>query len=158
MPQIPAPPDPVTDHLLTLLRRDLAAFEAEVQALHQEADLWEKAPGATNAVGNLALHVAGNLQHFVGCVPTGSGYVRNRADEFARSSGSSADVMGELQKAKLAVDTVLPKLTTRQLAETFPVSIDGQSYPPQVFLLRLRVHLAFCVFGIPLEAGQDLNL
>lgn len=49
--------------------------------------------------------------------------------------------------------TGLPKLTTQQLAETFPVSIDGQSYPTQVFLLRLSVHLAFCIFGIPLEAG-----
>ena len=39
--------------------------------------VWRTLPGVPNSAGNLALHVAGNLQHFVGAVLGGSAYVRD---------------------------------------------------------------------------------
>lgn len=143
MSQISIPPDPVTDHLLTLLRRDLAAFEAEVLAMPTDTDLWRRLPGISNSVGNLALHVAGNLQHFVGGVLAENGYVRDRDAEFARREGSRVEVVQELQNARAAVEATLPALTESQLAEPFPFAIEGQRFPTRVFLLRLAVHLAY---------------
>jgi len=135
--------DPVTDHLHTLLLRDLDALRAEITAVGSEAALWRKVPGMPNAPGNLALHIAGNLQGFVGATLGGSGYVRNREQEFAQDKGTLAEVLQELSQARSAVETVLPTLDAQTLAKPFPVAIDGVHLPTQVFLLRLAVHLGY---------------
>jgi len=135
--------DPVTAHLHTLLRRDLDAFKAEIAALPDEAALWHKPAGIPNAAGNLALHVSGNLQHFIGGILGGNGYVRNREQEFAQRSGERAGILQELARARSAVESVLPGLGAEALAKDFPVAIDGVHLPTGVFLMRMTVHLAY---------------
>jgi hypothetical protein len=51
--------------------------------------------------------VAGNLQHFIGSVLGNTGYVRDRAAEFARRSGNRAEVIAELTRARQVVISVL---------------------------------------------------
>jgi len=130
-------------YLHTLLLRDLGAFTKEIEAFPDDAGLWATAPGVTNAAGNLALHVAGNLQHFVGALLGGTGYVRDREREFSRRSGSRAEVVQELRRALQTVETVLPGLTAADLERDFPLALDGQHLPVNVFLLRLGFHLAY---------------
>src|SRR5438067_3683862 len=67
-----------------ILARDLRALRREIEAYPNERDLWQVQPGITNSAGNLALHLAGNLQYFVGAVLGGTGYVRDRDAEFKR--------------------------------------------------------------------------
>src|SRR2546425_8219768 len=64
-----------------ILARDLKALRREVEAYPEERDLWRTAPGVANPGGNLTLHCAGNLQHFIGGVLGGSGHVRGRDAE-----------------------------------------------------------------------------
>jgi uncharacterized damage-inducible protein DinB len=45
--------------------------------------LWLKPFPFGNSVGNLVLHLTGNLNHYIGALIAGSGYVRDRAREFA---------------------------------------------------------------------------
>ena len=45
--------------------------------------LWQTMPGLTNTAGNLALHVAGNLQHYVGTELGNTAYKRDRNLEFS---------------------------------------------------------------------------
>jgi len=135
--------DPVTDHLQTLLLRDLDAFQAEIAALPDDTALWQRLPGMANAPGNLALHIAGNLQYFVGAILGGSDYLRHREQEFAQDTGTRAEVTQELARARRAVETVLPGLDGEALGRDFPVPIDGIHLSTQVFLLRLSVHLAY---------------
>ncbi len=73
----------LTSHLAAILARDLAALRREIEAYPDDALPWREVPGLTNPGGTLALHVAGNLQHYVGHVLGGSGYVRDRPAEFA---------------------------------------------------------------------------
>ena len=49
-----------------LLLRELAAVRRSVEAYPDEESLWLLPPGLPNAGGTLVLHVAGNLQHYVG--------------------------------------------------------------------------------------------
>lgn len=134
---------PMLDHLHALLQRDLAAFTKEVEAFPDDAGLWATRPGVTNAAGNLALHVAGNLQFFVGNILGGTGYVRDRDREFNQRSGTREDVLKELGKARDVVDTVLPRLTDEDLVREFPFTMEGKRFRTDVFLLRLGVHLAY---------------
>ncbi len=130
--------------IAVLLLRELDGFERELQLFPDDESVWRTVPGITNSAGNLALHIAGNLQHFVGSVLGGSAYRRNREQEFGRRAGTRAELVAELRAAAAAVRDVLPKL---------PDGWEEQVYPQQMlpdrqiragrFLLHLAVHAGF---------------
>src|SRR5262249_37473238 len=88
-----------TSDIELMLLRELEGFEREVSLYPDDESLWKTLPGVSNSAGNLAMHIAGNLQHYVGAVLGGTGYVRNRDWEFARRSGTRTEVVAELRKA-----------------------------------------------------------
>jgi hypothetical protein len=132
----------VTDELRRLLRRELAAFAREVELFPDDLSLFRTLPGVTNPAGNLGLHVAGNLKHYVGAVLGGTGYARNREAEFA-SRGGRADVARELGEAAQVVDEVLARLPAAALDEPYPETVAGVALPTRLFLMHLAVHLSF---------------
>lgn len=129
--------------LRRMLHRDLRAMAREVELCPDDAALWSRPPGVGNAVGNLALHVAGNLQHFLGAVLGGSGYRRDRDGEFSRRSGTRAEVQAELARAEAAVEVVLPGLDAAALAAPYPAAPGGVRVSTLACLLQLAAHLAF---------------
>jgi len=126
-----------------LLLRELAAFGREVEAFPDDAALWKTLPGTTNSAGNLALHVSGNLKHYVGAVLGHSGYVRNREAEFATRGGARGDVSRELREAAEVVARVLPGVSDAVLAAPFPEAVGGITPRCDRFLMHLATHLAF---------------
>ena len=133
-----------TTNLTTLLVRELKAFARELDLYQDDASVWKSAPGITNSTGNLALHVAGNLQHFIGAVLGGTGYVRNRELEFSRSSGTRAEIKAELDAAIAAVEKTLPGLSADVLAAVYPASpVPGKEIGTALFLQHLCSHASF---------------
>ncbi len=131
------------DDISLLLTRELEGFRREV-ALHvDDESLWRTVPGFTNAVGNLALHVAGNLQHFVGAQIGGTGFVRNRDAEFATRSGARADVDRALVSAIEAVTHTLAGMTEMEFDEPMPGVPNGLRTTRGRFLMHLVAHTAF---------------
>lgn len=131
------------DALRILLLRDLDSFRREVELFPDEDMPWKTLPGISNSGGNLALHAAGNLLHFIGAVLGGTGYVRDRPTEFSRRSGTRAEVAGEVLRAREVVDTVLGRLTDEDFARPYPELINGRRFLTGDFLLHLSTHLAF---------------
>ena len=134
---------PLAADLLRLFRRDLRCFVREIGLFPDDASLWRTVPGISNSAGNLALHAAGNLQHFVGGVLGGTGYVRQREQEFTRREGTRASVAAELEAAVAAVEAGLSGLEDAPLAAPFPVPLGGHTLPTGRLLLHLEAHLAF---------------
>ncbi len=134
---------PLSADLLILFRRDLQSLVREVTLFPEDATLWRTVPGIANSAGNLALHVAGNLHHFVGTVLGGSSFVRQREQEFARREGTRAEVVVALEAALAEVEHTLATLDPAALAAPFPVSVAGVQPPTGRFLLHLAVHLGF---------------
>jgi hypothetical protein len=132
-----------TESLQAFLARDLKAFMDEIRAFPDEASPWLTLPGVSNSAANLALHVAGNLQHFVGECLGHSGYVRDRPREFSRRAGTREEVVQELAQALEIVEKVLPGLSPETLAGPFPVELDGRTYSVSAMLLRLSLHLTY---------------
>jgi hypothetical protein len=133
-----------TTNLATLLVRELNAFSRELDLFPDDQAVWKTAPGVTNSAANLALHVAGNLQHFVGAVLGTTGYVRNRELEFARSSGPRAEIKAEIEAAIRVVSGVLPGLTAEVLARPYPLGMfPGKQIRTDLFLQHLCSHAAF---------------
>lgn len=138
-------PTPLTDDIAALLQRDLEGFQREISLFPDEDSIWQTRPGVTNSAGNLALHIAGNLQYFIGAVLGGTGYVRDREREFGPRSATRDEVVAELGRALDAVRRVVPTLTEAQLDATFTAHSTAEHLPTRRFLMHLCTHTAFHV-------------
>ena len=136
-------PISLTAEIAAVLLRDLEGFQREIQLFPDDASLWLTRPGVANAVGNLALHIAGNIQHFIGNNLGGISYTRDRDDEFGRRSGTREMLIGELGRAIAVVKQVLPGLTPAQLEEPFPGATTPVPVTTRRFLIHLATHAAF---------------
>jgi uncharacterized damage-inducible protein DinB len=133
-----------TSNLTTLLVRELNTFARELDLFPDDLVIWKTTPGVTNSAANLALHVAGNLQHFVGAVLGSTGYVRNREVEFSRSAGSRVEVKAELDAAIRVVQQVLPGLSAETLSARYPLDmVPGKQIETGFFLQHLCSHASF---------------
>jgi hypothetical protein len=132
-----------TGDIEMMLLRELQGFEREVSLYPDDESLWKILPGVTNSAGNLAMHVAGNLQHYVGTVLGSTGYVRHRDQEFARRSGTRAEVVTELRKAATVVRDILPSVSEEKLAGEFPEAVMGMKFRTTSFLIHLCAHAGF---------------
>jgi len=133
----------LTSILHTQMVRELRTFMQEVEAFPDDTTLWVTPPGVTNSAGNLALHVCGNLQDFVGRVLGGSPYVRHRDREFGEREGTRASLVAELQATIEVIDAVLPAVTDAQMAADYPMAVGGKTLNTATFLVHLGAHLAF---------------
>jgi len=109
-----------------MLERELAAVQREIALFRDDTLVWRTAPATPNSAGNLALHLAGNIQHFIGASLGRTGYVRDRDAEFNRRSGTRADLLAELDRAIAVVRQVLPAVSPDALAE----EVDIRGVPP----------------------------
>jgi uncharacterized damage-inducible protein DinB len=125
-----------------LLIRELTAFSRELELFQDESLIWKVVPGVSNSAGTLALHVCGNLQHFLGAVLGHTGYVRNRDLEFADRGVSRAMLLSELRTTADVVDAVLTRLPEDSLAADYPAVPGGYRVATGLFLLHLCAHLA----------------
>lgn len=129
--------------LRTVLLRDLTGLIREVEAYPDDNTPWTSIPGIANPGGTLVLHLAGNLQHFIGALLGGSGYRRDREAEFERRGLSRAELVAELRRAIAAVEPVLASLPDARLAEPFPAEIAGKRPTVGRFLTHLSAHLSY---------------
>jgi uncharacterized damage-inducible protein DinB len=86
-----------------------------------EQELWTKPIEPGNSVGHLILHLAGNLNHFVGAQLGGSGYVRDREKEFTQTEVPvKGELLNALDGAVNAFKDVTSRLTPEQLTAAHP--------------------------------------
>jgi hypothetical protein len=103
-----------------ILDRDLRTLRRELEAYPDERQIWQAVPGLPNSAGTLALHLAGNLQHYIGARLGGAGYVRNRDAEFSRRDVPRAELLAEIERARTAIAAALPGVALRRWRGTIP--------------------------------------
>lgn len=131
------------DDLRAMMERDLRALAREVMAYPSDAALWQVVPGVTNTGGTLALHLAGNVQHFIGTVLGGGAYKRDREAEFNQRDLSRAELVAETERAIAAVRQAFPRITDAQWSSEFPQEVGGRRLPTSRFVTHLASHLAY---------------
>jgi uncharacterized damage-inducible protein DinB len=93
-------------------------LRAAVKALPADA-IWWRANALSNSVGNLLLHLTGNVRQWIVGGVGGGAVARDRAGEFAAQSGASADaLLDDLDRVLDDVDAVLARLTAADLASS----------------------------------------
>jgi uncharacterized damage-inducible protein DinB len=125
----------------SILDRDLGTLRRELEAYPDERDIWRLPPGVTNSAGTLALHLAGNLQHFLGATLGGTGYVRNRPAEFATRDLLRAAILQEVEAARAAVRLVADQAV--ELDADYPEVIGGVKVNTGDYLVHLVSHFAY---------------
>lgn len=125
------------------LLRELRSLRLELEAYPDERLLWALPRGIPNSAGTLALHLAGNLRHYVGALLGGSGYVRNREEEFAARDLPRAVLLEQIAEAEEAIRSTLSRLTDGQLSAEFPEPIREHRLETGEVLIHLAVHLGY---------------
>ena len=100
-----------------LSREYLPKIRVCLAALTEEA-LWWRANPASNSVGNLMLHLAGNVRQWIVSGVGGAPDERQRQEEFdQRGPVPAAELLARLTRAVADADAVLARLTAADLSE-----------------------------------------
>lgn len=129
--------------LKTIMTRELRAVQRELEAYPDDASVWRVIPGTPNTGGTLALHLAGNIQHFCGAILRKDGYVRNRDAEFARRDVPRKELLAGIDATIASVERTLAALDDAALRQPYPEPIAKRTVDAGIFLLHLVSHLAY---------------
>jgi hypothetical protein len=126
-----------------VLLRELGAVRRTVEAYPDDASVWAERAGFPNPGGTLVLHLAGNLQHYLGAVLGKTGYRRDRTAEFSRRDVSRAVLLGEIENARRAIERGMAALSEEPFSAPYPEQIAGRTVATGDFLVHLATHLAY---------------
>ena len=119
----------------------LAGWVRELAAPLSDEQFWSKPFAFGNSFGHLVLHLTGNLNYYIGAQIAGTGYVRNRPQEFAEASRpSKAEVM---RKFDDAVEMVVRTIRS-QSAEDWSAPYSGEGADAKTrfeMVLQCATHL-----------------
>ncbi|MEP1151869.1 MAG: DinB family protein [Balneola sp.] len=131
-----------SDTLSQLFARDFETLESEIFAYSSEENLWIKEAGISNSAGNLALHLSGNLQHFLGTVLSKSDYVRDREFEF-NGKVTQEELVSRIRASRQTVRVALDNLTHEDFSKTYPLQPFGFEMSTEYFLVHLYSHFSY---------------
>lgn len=128
--------------ILYFLNRDLKQLIKEIEAYENEADLWLNVKDLNNSAGTLALHLVGNLNHFVGHTMGGTDYVRDREFEFSGTVVKRKEIIQQIENTIEMLNQIIPKLTEESLQKTFEFDFLGER-STLFYLFQFTMHLAY---------------
>ncbi len=111
-----------------------------------EEQLWTRPFPFGNSIGHLLLHLTGNLNHYIGALIAGSGYIRQREHEFTDEVHHPRELL--LARFHEAVDMVVRTLAAQDDA-SFSMPVESQ-HPIQT---RLGLFLV-CAAHLNNHIGQ----
>lgn len=128
--------------------------------LLSDEDVWWKPHAATNSVGNLVLHLAGNVRQWIVSGMGGAVDVRQRDREFAELGPlPRRRLIARLRRSVTEAGRVLAKLDARELAR--PRMIQGFRVTGFKAIFHVTEHFAYhtgqIIFVTKLKRGEDLG-
>lgn len=135
----------IIESFTKIFERDILKIVTELNQYNDEKSIWTKQGLVTNSAGNLALHLIGNLNHFIGFALGNTGYVRTRELEFSTTFCSRDEVIKDLHVTISVVKTSLGKLNDDNLNSIFPLEYNGEKVTIAHMLMHLLTHLNYHV-------------
>ena len=133
----------VATNLAALITRDLEKLKTEISSYKDEGALWQIKEGILNSGGNLALHLIGNLKHYVGFVLGDIPYTRERDKEFSNKNIPVNELLQSIEETIAAVNQTLDQITASDLGNLYPQAVLGYDMTVENFLLHLYGHLNY---------------
>jgi hypothetical protein len=113
------------NYLAELYERDLLKLKDEIEKFKDESNIWKNTEGVINPAGTLVLHLLGNLNYTIGTMMGGTGYVRNREQEFSLTGVSREKLISEIENTIAVVKTSLQGIDHAKLDETYKLEMFG---------------------------------
>lgn len=142
----------LTGHYLPKIRSALEGLE--------EADLWWRPNPASNSIGNLLLHLAGNLRQWIVSGVGGAPDRRDRPSEFAATGDASREeLLARLTEAVLDAESVLARTDPRSLEERRLVQGREVTVLEVIYhaVEHFAMHAGQILYVAKLRSGQDLG-
>lgn len=134
---------PVIEHLILLFHRELDKLKSELLAYQNEKNLWLIEKDISNSAGNLALHLVGNLNHFIGAVLGNTGYIRKRDLEFSQKNVPRPELLSMIENTKSVITKTIKTLREEDLSAEYRRNPFESYMTTQYFLLHLLTHLSY---------------
>lgn len=131
------------ESLIKIFDRDLEKLKSEIKLFEKEENLWLVNGDIKNSAGNLALHLCGNLKHYVGHSIGGSSYIRERDKEFSLKNVTRLDILRNIEETKSVVLSTLKMLDDSKLKEIFSEKISIGKVEIGFLLIHLIAHLNY---------------
>jgi hypothetical protein len=98
--------------------------------------LWARPYSYGNSIGNLVLHLTGNLNYYIGAQIAGTGYVRHRDHEFTNADKPKEILLRDFDQA---IETVLATIDRQSDADwSAPYSAEREPESKDRFTVFLR--------------------
>jgi uncharacterized damage-inducible protein DinB len=123
-----------------------------------EEDLWWRPNEQSNSVGNLILHLCGNLKEWILSSMAGVKFERNRNAEFTeRRPRPKEELIAAIDETVNDVSRVLGELPQSRLLERFPVQIYTASRLQAIYHVveHFSYHLGQILYIYKLRTGKD---
>ena len=133
----------LTTTLIALFERDLTKLKNELLAYKSEEVIWKTEAAIPNSAGNLALHLIGNLNTFIGAEIGKTGYIRNRPLEFSAKFVPRAKLVADIEATIGVIKNALSLLTEEDYKAEYPVLVLEEKKSTEFFFIHLAVHLAY---------------
>lgn len=156
-------PSPINTFILQSRRYLSAEYLPKINACVErlgEDDIWWRPNETSNSVGNLILHLAGNVRQWIVVGLGGAADTRDRAAEFAAREGAGrAELMANLEAVIHQADRVLDQLDRTRLAER--LTIQGREVTVLEAVYHVVEHFAMhtgqIAYITKLRTGEDLG-
>jgi hypothetical protein len=129
--------------LKSLFIRDLNRLKTEIESYTSEAKIWIIDKHIANSSGNLCLHIAGNLNTYIGKELGRINYIRNRDLEFSLKNIPRAELVDKITGTIAMVDQVLSQLNESELNKEYPTLVLDTKTSTEYLLVHLATHLAY---------------
>ena len=129
--------------LKSLFNRDLNRLKKEIESYTSEEKIWIIDKQIANSSGNLCLHIAGNLNTYIGKELGGINYIRNRDQEFSLRNIPRSELVKKITGLMSIIDQVLSKLDESELSKEYPLFVLDTRTSTEYMLVHLATHLAY---------------
>lgn len=128
-----------------ILERNLDALATQIRAYPDDESVWRVADGITNSAGTLAVHLVGNLQHFVGSALGGTGYVRDREREFGERDVPREEILARIVECRETVTGALATVEDAVMRAPYPGTLPPafEGWSTHLFLIHLAAHFGW---------------
>lgn len=133
----------VSNTLIELFTRELQKLKTEISSYSEVSNLWLTADSISNSGGNLALHLVGNLNHFIGAELGKTGYVRQRELEFSEKNIPVSDISKQIDDTIDVIENALRGLSDKDLQEEYRRNPFEGFMTSEYFLMHLLTHLSY---------------
>jgi hypothetical protein len=133
----------IIQQYIDFYKRDLLNLKAELALYSDEQQLWVLKGDIKNSAGNLALHLIGNLNHFIGATIGNTGYIRERDKEFSQKNIPLSVINKNIDALLPILESSISKLKEEQLNDVYPLEFLGQKVSFNFILMQLIVHLNY---------------